>query len=85
MTDSHIPDPAYVSTALADALFAGQLGATHDRWRRLCSSAPFRFQEGLTHRERIDLSYDRLRLVNETVEAPQVLANDPVELTAVHE
>ncbi|NEE43703.1 acyl-CoA oxidase, partial [Streptomyces sp. SID8455] len=29
--------------------------------------------------------YERLRLVNETIEAPQVLASDPVELTAIHE
>ncbi|MFJ8255403.1 acyl-CoA dehydrogenase [Streptomyces sp. NPDC094466] len=85
MTVSQIPNSASASAALADVLFAGQLGATHDRWRRLFSSAEFRFEEGLTHRERIDLSYDRLRLVNEAVEAPQVLANDPVELTAIHE
>ncbi|MFF3994380.1 acyl-CoA dehydrogenase [Streptomyces cyaneofuscatus] len=90
MTDSQIPDSASVSSApvsaaLADVLFAGQLDTTHERWRRLFSSAPFRFEEGLTHRERIDLSYDRLRLVNETVEAPLVLASDPVELTAIHE
>lgn len=90
MTDSQIPDSASVSAApvsaaLADVLFAGHLDTTHERWRRLFSSAPFRFEEGLTHRERIDLSYDRLRLVNETVEAPQALASDPVELTAIHE
>lgn len=90
MTDSQIPDSASfsaapVSAALADVLFAGHLDTTHERWRRLFSSAPFRFEEGLTHRERIDLSYDRLRLVNETIEAPQVLASDPVELTAIHE
>ncbi|WP_030595489.1 acyl-CoA dehydrogenase [Streptomyces anulatus] len=90
MTVSQIPDSASVSAApvsaaLADVLFAGQLGTTHDRWKRLFSSDPFRFEEGLTHRERIALSYERLRLVNEAVEAPQVLASDPVELTAIHE
>ncbi|MEU0163081.1 acyl-CoA dehydrogenase [Streptomyces sp. NPDC006261] len=90
MTDSQIPDSASVSlapvsAALADVLFAGQLDTTHERWRRLFSSAPFRFEEGLTHRERINLSYDRLRLVNEAVEAPLALASDPAELTAIHE
>ncbi|MEU0357640.1 acyl-CoA dehydrogenase family protein [Streptomyces cyaneofuscatus] len=90
MTDSQIPDSASVSSApvsaaLTDVLFAGQMDTTHERWRRLFSSAPFRFEEGLTHRERIDLSYDRLRLVNELVEAPQALASDPVEMTAIHE
>lgn len=68
---------------LAGVLFAGQLRTTHDRWRSLFSSAPFRFREGLTHRERIRLSYGRLRIVNEAVEAPQALAVDPVELTAI--
>ncbi|MFJ9326384.1 acyl-CoA dehydrogenase [Streptomyces sp. NPDC101230] len=90
MTDSQIPDSSSVcsvpvSAALADVLFDGQLGSTHDRWRSLFSSEPFRFQEGLTHRERIDLSYDRLRIVNGAVEAPRSLAADPVELTAIHE
>ncbi|WP_282689591.1 MULTISPECIES: acyl-CoA dehydrogenase [unclassified Streptomyces] len=85
MTDSQIPDTASASAALADVLFDGQLDTAHDRWRRLFSSASFRFQEGLTHRERIDLSYDRLRIVNAAVEAPQSLATDPVGLTAIHE
>ncbi|MFB7969731.1 acyl-CoA dehydrogenase family protein [Streptomyces rubiginosohelvolus] len=90
MTVSQIPVSASVSSvpvsaALAGVLFAGQLRTTHDRWRSLFSSPPFRFQEGLTHRERIRLSYDRLRIVNEAVEAPQALAVDPVELTAIHE
>ncbi|MBT2375928.1 acyl-CoA oxidase [Streptomyces sp. CB00316] len=85
MTDSQIPDTASVSAALADVLFAGHWGTTHERWRKLFSSARFHFHEGLTHRERIALSYDRLRLVNEAVGDPQVLANDPVELTAIHE
>ncbi len=89
MTDSQIPDSASVSSvpvsaSLADVLFTGQLGTIHARWRSLFSSAPFRFQEGLTHQERIRLSYDRLRLVNRVVEAPQALAADPVELTAIH-
>ncbi len=90
MTDYQIPVSGSVSSvpisaALADVLFAGQLGTTHDRWRSLFSSAPFRFQEGLTHWGRICLSYDRLRIVNRAVEDPQVLAADPVELTAIHE
>ncbi|MFI1932870.1 acyl-CoA dehydrogenase [Streptomyces sp. NPDC020330] len=90
MTVSQIPYTATdfaapVAAALADVLFAGQLATTHERWRRLFSSAPFRFEEGLTHGERIALSYERLRLVNEAAEAPQALASDPVELTAIHE
>ncbi|MFC9798091.1 acyl-CoA dehydrogenase [Streptomyces bacillaris] len=90
MTATQIPhtapgSPTPVSAALADLLFPGQLGATHRRWRDFFSSTAFRFQEGLTHRERIALSYDRLRLVNGAVAAPQALAGDPVDLTALHE
>ncbi|MFD4032221.1 acyl-CoA dehydrogenase [Streptomyces sp. NPDC058637] len=70
---------------LTDILFADRLESTHERWRKLFSSAPFRFQEGLTHQERIALSYERLRLVNAAVDGPQDLVTDPVALTALHE
>ncbi|MGW4230087.1 acyl-CoA dehydrogenase [Streptomyces sp. NPDC004980] len=70
---------------LTDILFANRLESTHERWRKLFSSAPFRFQEGLTHQERIALSYERLRLVNAAVDGPQDLVTDHVALTALHE
>ncbi len=80
------PDTA---AELSDVLFAGRLGTTHARWRRLFGSAPFRFQEGLSHPERVELSYRRLRLVDRTAReassGPQAFADDPVELTAFHE
>ncbi|GAA2939831.1 acyl-CoA dehydrogenase [Kitasatospora cinereorecta] len=70
---------------LTDLLFAHRLESVHGRWRQLFGSAPFAFKEGLTHQERIALSYDRLRLVNAAVDGPQDLVTDPVELTALHE
>ncbi|WP_405455424.1 acyl-CoA dehydrogenase family protein [Streptomyces sp. NBC_00101] len=85
MTDSQIPDAAVISSQLAEVLYSGGLKTTHERWRSLFSSDTFHFQEGLTHRERIELSYRRLRLVNDAVRDPQGLADDPVELTAIHE
>ncbi|MEU6772480.1 acyl-CoA dehydrogenase [Streptomyces sp. NPDC046759] len=57
----------------------------HGPWGRLFSSETFSFREGLTHRERTELSYERLRLVNAAVPDPCALAVDPVALTALHE
>ncbi|KQX84028.1 MULTISPECIES: acyl-CoA dehydrogenase family protein [Streptomyces] len=70
---------------LTDILFAHRLESTHERWRSLFGSTPFAFREGLSHQERIALSYDRLRLVNAEVADPRHLVADPVELTALHE
>ncbi|WP_280913291.1 acyl-CoA dehydrogenase [Streptomyces sp. SAI-208] len=57
----------------------------HGPWANLFSSASFCFQEGLTHQERIELSYQRLRLVNKAVAAPGALVTDAKALTALHE
>ncbi|MDJ0465482.1 acyl-CoA dehydrogenase [Streptomyces sp. H27-C3] len=85
MTASQLSGSPGSFAELTDVLFAAQLEQTHGPWRRLFSSEPFSFREGLTHEERIALSYERLRLVNATVGSPRGLATDAVALTALHE
>ncbi|WP_327358758.1 acyl-CoA dehydrogenase family protein [Streptomyces sp. NBC_01304] len=57
----------------------------HGMWRRLISTEEFRHRSGLSPAERIALSYDRLRILNETVGSPEALANDPSTLASLHE
>jgi alkylation response protein AidB-like acyl-CoA dehydrogenase len=63
-------------------LFDGQPDI-HEPWQHLFSSEAFAFQEGLT--QRIELSYQRLRLVNAAVPDPKALARDAAALSALHE
>ncbi|MER5636918.1 acyl-CoA dehydrogenase [Kitasatospora sp. NPDC002227] len=57
----------------------------HERWRKLISTPPFRQRTGLSRTERLDLSYERLRLLAEAVEDGEQLAADPAGLAALHE
>ncbi|MGW0996895.1 acyl-CoA dehydrogenase family protein [Streptomyces sp. NPDC002523] len=59
--------------------------AVHGRWRRLIAEDTFRHRPGLGATERAALSYDWLRLVNETAGEPEQLADDPAKLAALHE
>ncbi|GGS24527.1 hypothetical protein GCM10010252_74670 [Streptomyces aureoverticillatus] len=59
-------------------------GHGHDLWRRLVSREEFRYVPGLDHTQRTALSYRRLRLVNDLVDAT-ALARDPARLAALHE
>lgn len=70
---------------LTRALFAEELDQSHAPWRRLFSTTPFAYREGLTHEQRVALSYERLRLVNQNVDSADVLVTDAVALTALHE
>ncbi|NEB03684.1 acyl-CoA dehydrogenase [Streptomyces sp. SID13726] len=76
--------PLTETAALRHLLFGSQ-AEIHEPWRRLFSSDTFAYREGLTHQERTELSYQRLRTVNEAVPDPQALARDPVALGALHE
>lgn len=83
------PELPYVTSRLVDPslqrlLFDGQ-AASHESWQRLFSSEAFAFQEGLTHEERIKLSYQRLRLIGAAIDDPRALVQDPAELSALHE
>ncbi|MFD6613501.1 hypothetical protein ACFWD1_32080, partial [Micromonospora chalcea] len=40
---------------------------------------------GLTPRDRTALAYERLRLINDTLQSPEQLADDPHLLTSLHE
>ncbi|MFD9812021.1 acyl-CoA dehydrogenase [Streptomyces sp. NPDC059080] len=66
-------------------LFGDQFEQLHEPWRRLFSTAAFRYREGLSPEERAALSYERLHAVNETVTAPERFASDIEQLAALHE
>ncbi|MET7907131.1 acyl-CoA dehydrogenase [Streptomyces avermitilis] len=75
-----------VADHLAHLLFEGTgRERTHGTWRRLISSREFSYRPGLLPAERTALSYDRLRLLNDTVDDPEQLAADPHRLAALHE
>ncbi|MCS0635765.1 acyl-CoA oxidase [Streptomyces sp. LP05-1] len=82
--DSALPGTDQLA-ALTGVLFGAQAERVHRPWRSLFSTAPFAFREGLTHRERAELSYQRLRLLNENIASPGALAVDAPALTALHE
>ncbi|MGW1465187.1 acyl-CoA dehydrogenase [Streptomyces sp. NPDC002308] len=91
MTSHQIRDntprpPLSLTADLTKALYGGRLAEMHDRWRGLFSSAPFSFREGLTREERIELSYERLRLVRAAVPGRmERFVADAAELSALHE
>ncbi|MGG2464025.1 acyl-CoA dehydrogenase [Streptomyces sp. RGM 3693] len=74
-----------VSAGLARTLFGDRFEQLHEPWRKLFSTDAFRFQEGLAPEERAALSYQRLRLVNESLDSPEQLALDVERLAALHE
>ncbi|MBA0052487.1 acyl-CoA oxidase [Streptomyces sp. AJS327] len=57
----------------------------HGHWRRAVSAELFRYRSGMGHEERWDLSYRRLRALNEGLPSAERLARDPRELAALHE
>ncbi|WP_329416206.1 acyl-CoA oxidase [Streptomyces sp. NBC_00704] len=63
----------------------GDRERVHAPWRRLMARDAFRHRPGLTPAQRAAQSYDRLRLVNDTLDDPVSLATDPALLTALHE
>ncbi|MEU9848602.1 acyl-CoA dehydrogenase [Streptomyces sp. NPDC047985] len=71
--------------ALTQALFGEQRESLHEPWRKLLGTEPFRFQEGLSPDERAALSYERLRLINDTLDSPEDFVADVERLTALHE
>ncbi|MFF3911131.1 acyl-CoA dehydrogenase [Streptomyces sp. NPDC001848] len=71
---------------LAHLLFEGaHRDRTHGVWRRAISDRAFAHRPGLSAAERTALSYDRLRLLNDTLDDPLRFAADPHRLAALHE
>ncbi|MFH9090565.1 acyl-CoA dehydrogenase [Streptomyces sp. NPDC017673] len=68
-------------------LFAdGPEGAdVHGMWRKAVSTGLFRHRSDAGTKERWQLSYDRLRALNEELLCPEDLARDPRGLAALHE
>ncbi|MEU0278860.1 acyl-CoA dehydrogenase [Streptomyces sp. NPDC006195] len=73
------------AAALTTVLFGERFEEVHQPWRKLFSTGPFRFREGLTPQERAALSYERLRLVNDVLDSPEDLVADVERLSALHE
>lgn len=78
-----------VRPSTADQLTGVLLGADfrreHGFWRRLISTEPFRRPAGGTPDERLSLAYDRLRILNRSLDSGARLAADPRALAALHE
>ncbi|WP_370413271.1 acyl-CoA dehydrogenase [Streptomyces fradiae] len=83
-----VDDASAEVEALSRLLFDGDgRERVHGEWRRLIAGAAFAHRPGLTFAERAALSYERLRLVNDTVAGPaaEALAYDARRLAALHE
>ncbi|MFD9504241.1 acyl-CoA dehydrogenase [Streptomyces sp. NPDC060035] len=78
-----------VHPSAADLLTGVLLGADfrreHGFWQRLISTEPFRRPGGGTPDERLRLAYDRLRILNRSLDSGARLAADPRALAALHE
>ncbi|CAL9667498.1 acyl-CoA dehydrogenase family protein [Streptomyces sp. enrichment culture] len=57
----------------------------HAPWRRLIAGETFRPRPDLSPAQQVARSYERLRLVNDTLDDPARLARDPHLLAALHE
>ncbi|MEV7668333.1 acyl-CoA dehydrogenase [Streptomyces albidoflavus] len=72
------------SASAADNLLFATRGEEHLRWRELFSTEEFGHRD-LPHRERVELSYRRLRTVAAAIPDPRALALSAPALTALHE
>ncbi|WP_240103306.1 acyl-CoA dehydrogenase [Streptomyces sp. MUM 16J] len=77
--------PSPTVPALVDALFGPRFEQLHQPWAKLFGTDAFRWQEGLNKSQRAALSYDRLRIVNESLVSPEELVGDIRALTSLHE
>lgn len=87
MIKTSLPSDQASSTAaaLTQALFGERLDQLHEPWRKLFSTEPFSFREGLSPDERAALSYERLHLINEELDSPEDFVVDVERLAALHE
>ncbi|WNZ06367.1 acyl-CoA dehydrogenase [Streptomyces sp. 11x1] len=81
------PPAATTAGELTRLLFDrhGERDLVHTPWRRLIADETFRHRPGLSPAEQVEQSYQRLRLVNDTVDDAERLARDPALLASLHE
>lgn len=80
------PGPRSAAQELTHLLFdRDDRERVHGGWRRLLAGSLFPYLPDLTPAERTAVSYDRLRLVNSTVDDPAALAHDARLLAGLHE
>ncbi|MFF7754728.1 acyl-CoA dehydrogenase [Streptomyces sp. NPDC007971] len=80
------PHPGTLAGELARLLFGGEERQhIHARWRDLIAQETFRHRPGLDSAGRAALSYEWLRVVNDTVRGAEELADDPGLLAGLHE
>ncbi|MET8330982.1 acyl-CoA dehydrogenase [Streptomyces sp. NPDC005181] len=70
---------------LKGVLFGGNFRQEHGSWRRLIATEPFRRAPDRTPDERLVLAYERLRILNSTLDSAARPAADPRALAALHE
>ncbi|MFF1648032.1 acyl-CoA dehydrogenase [Streptomyces sp. NPDC058240] len=70
---------------LTGVLLGDNFRREHGFWRRLISSEPFRRPDRSTTEERLTLTYERLRVLNDCLDSGARLAADHRALAALHE
>ncbi|WP_322986492.1 acyl-CoA dehydrogenase [Streptomyces sp. S584] len=81
LTDTAPPSTAELLTGV---LLGPEHRREHGFWQRLISTEPFRRPAGGTPEERLELAYDRLRILNLSLDSGARLASDPRALAALH-
>ncbi|MFJ7415668.1 acyl-CoA dehydrogenase [Streptomyces sp. NPDC098077] len=79
------PTEATISE-LTHQLFDGHdRDRVHGAWRGLIANEEFHYRPGLSATERTALSYERLRIINQSIDSAASLALDPQLLASLHE
>ncbi|MFH9616487.1 acyl-CoA dehydrogenase [Streptomyces pratensis] len=76
--------PLSTTELLTGVLLGPEFRREHGFWQRLISTEPFRRPAGGTPDERLELAYDRLRILNLSLDSGARLAADPRALAALH-
>ncbi|MFF2729419.1 acyl-CoA dehydrogenase [Streptomyces sp. NPDC058008] len=76
--------PPSATELLTGVLLGPEFRREHGFWQRLISTEPFRRPVGGTPQERLELAYDRLRVLNRSLDSGARLAADPRALAALH-
>ncbi|MCX5401458.1 acyl-CoA dehydrogenase [Streptomyces sp. NBC_00102] len=77
--------PSAVTDALTAVIFGPDFRREHAFWRRLTTTEPFRGGACATPEEQLVRGYERLRLINRSLDSAARLAADVRALTAMHE